>query len=165
MQKLQIDSTGSLAKTLLDIFNTKDWTNLGAKLRIILTDKDEWDLLQKVFTATVDCQIKDDPAGKKMRQYKTAVKKVAGKRGKRAQELEIPPKPDIAISQVEKTLYCKIEKRQRMKLLQQLAEGNASWKSVYQQCTAAKKMAKGLRWVAAALGFETFEEVPSHDLC
>ena len=61
MQKLQIDSTGSLAKTLLDIFNTKDWTNLGAKLRIILTDKDEWDLLQKVFTATVDCQIKDDP--------------------------------------------------------------------------------------------------------
>ena len=147
-----------------ELFSTKAWTNLGAKLRILLTDKDEWELLQQVFTKTTEGLIKDDAAGKKMRQYRLQLEKQQGARSTRHRELQIPPIPDIKVSQMEKFLYTNVAKTIRMKILKDIRDGVSSWKEVYKVCTTTKKMTNGLRWVARGLGFEEFTEVPLSNL-
>ena len=137
------------------------FSNAYAAMRVCCASPEEWVIMQRLFEAYQEGNIKGDAACKKLLNWKKRRANQAGKRRAKTKEPDVPPPiPDVTTTLMERALYSgEVDADQRQHIMNKVADGDMTVKEACKKAATLKKLTAVLSAVANVLGFETFHEV------
>ena len=143
------------------------FSNCYAALAVVTTDEEEWELVKLLFDTVRNGDIKDCKKCKKFKKDKEAqakklTKKTSRRASKQAMSIKHIEAPDVHSGTLMKVIYTGLARRDRMRFLGGLVDGDFSYQQVQKEANDIKKVGTILSAIGTALGYATFEEVRGH---
>jgi hypothetical protein len=132
-----------LRQTLMSVFGHIRFESLYIKMRIVLSDYDEWYFIGEYFRAIECGEISGCPQGKRFSRWlKGQVQQKSAKKSRKIKLTEPskpPPLPTLPVTQFQSILYAnQVDKAMRLKILSKLANGDMTHKEAWASVTKSR---------------------------